>query len=214
MAHVHRNFFSSVSTGVRWKVRLHNTRRDATTPRLRGVRIFRIGRCKRAVHASDSVEGESKSSEKPTKDRSYRITVRGQEALRYTIPDFFPDFNYAGPPEPLDSQPIKQNEGEKAQTYYWKRSVIAGVEASTPRKKPVADDTEKGPINFSEQSDERPATLQRTRAGSDALNENSLGSRFLGALTVMLFVVAFLFGVASASRDLLPPEFVAPAIGF
>ena len=50
----------------------------------------------------DDDRGEGKS-----KGRKYRITVRGEEVFRYTLPDFFPDFN----PTPLvRTQPIGRHE--------------------------------------------------------------------------------------------------------
>lgn len=45
-------------------------------------------------------DDDDDGDEKAKKKRRYRIIVRGEEVLRYTLPDFFPDFN----PTPLVSR--------------------------------------------------------------------------------------------------------------
>ena len=67
--------------------------------------------------------------------RAYRITVRGEEVLRYTLPDFFPDFN----PTPLearrasgDASDLARTRPKSSSTYVWRRGVLAGTERSDP----------------------------------------------------------------------------------
>ena len=78
----------------------------------------------------------------PSSPREYRITVRGEEVVRYTLPDFFPDFNDTplearrgaggggAADDRLESAPGGSSRGSG--TYVWKRGVLAGTERSDP----------------------------------------------------------------------------------
>jgi hypothetical protein len=60
------------------------------------------------------------------------LTYRGLCWLYYT--DFFPDLNPTPPlPGRLDEEPMSGDRDSR--TYFWKRSVIAGVEASSPPRR-------------------------------------------------------------------------------
>ena len=81
------------------------------------------------------------TSASPSSPREYRITVRGEEVVRYTLPDFFPDFNDTplearrgagggAADDRLESAPGGSSRGSG--TYVWKRGVLAGTERSDP----------------------------------------------------------------------------------
>ena len=71
--------------------------------------------------------------------RRYAITVREREIFRYTLPDFFPDFNEtplearrnAGLDDDLSSSRESVTKKTK-QPYVWRRGVLAGTERSDP----------------------------------------------------------------------------------
>ena len=81
--------------------------------------------------------------------RSYRITVRDWEVFRYTLPDFFPDFNEtplearmnagadtgmstAGTEGRTRKDAREGGGGGTRKSYVWKRGVLAGTERSDP----------------------------------------------------------------------------------
>jgi hypothetical protein len=76
----------------------------------------------------------------PSSPREYRITVRGEEVVRYTLPDFFPDFNDtplearrgAGGGAADDRLESAGGSSRGSGTYVWKRGVLAGTERSDP----------------------------------------------------------------------------------
>jgi len=145
----------------------------------------------------------------PKAKRWFKITVRGKEALRYTIPDFFPDFNYIPPPaKPLDEGNAGSKPTERERTYYWKRSVIAGVEASTPTRRRRTNSS-----NYGDSGVENPSALPSKLASTTNVKvEKSATTYILGGFTALLFLVAFLLGLASAGRDMLPANLTAPAV--
>ena len=78
--------------------------------------------------------------------RRYAITVREREIFRYTLPDFFPDFNLtplearrgAGLDDDLSTdstasgKPSDDAKKNRNRPYVWRRGVLAGVERSDP----------------------------------------------------------------------------------
>ena len=95
-------------------------------------------------------EGEPSMSDETAADagersgRSYRITVRGEEVMRYTLPDFFPDFNETPLEARINSGADTRMKaqggtgggggggGGGSKSYVWKRGVLAGTERSDP----------------------------------------------------------------------------------
>lgn len=84
-------------------------------------------------------ETEMRSRIDPGASRRYAITVREREIFRYTLPDFFPDFNEtplearrnAGLDDDLSSSRESVTKKSK-QPYVWRRGVLAGTERSDP----------------------------------------------------------------------------------
>ena len=62
--------------------------------------------------------------------------------------------------------------------------MIAGVEATTSRRKKAAADIEKVPRNGRTQSDEPSTTLNSTGTSPKDVHKNGFGSLLLGAITV------------------------------
>ena len=107
--------------------------------------------------------------------RRYAITVREREIFRYTLPDFFPDFNEtplearrnAGLDDDLSSSRESVTKKSK-QPYVWRRGVLAGTERSDPldviarererfeRELANADDDDDDDDERSESSSSRP----------------------------------------------------------
>eukprot|EP00242_Pyramimonas_sp_CCMP2087_P017961 CAMPEP_0198226272 /NCGR_PEP_ID=MMETSP1445-20131203/104690_1 /TAXON_ID=36898 /ORGANISM="Pyramimonas sp., Strain CCMP2087" /LENGTH=172 /DNA_ID=CAMNT_0043906051 /DNA_START=275 /DNA_END=793 /DNA_ORIENTATION=- len=147
----------------------------------------------------------------------YQISIRGLEVARYSIPDFFPDMNYSGPPPPLDN---KKATDTTKDTYFWKRSVLAGVEASVRRPKKAmpsqegADDEANADRASTADANEDSLFHTQTSSASrhtDAQTEDNTlhssgGNRLLGAFTIFLFVFALFL---TTSRALLPSEIPA-----
>lgn len=94
---------------------------------------------------SDADDGDAAGSS----GRSYKITVRDWEVFRYTLPDFFPDFNEtplearmnagadtgmstAGTEGRTRKDAREGGGGGTRKSYVWKRGVLAGTERSDP----------------------------------------------------------------------------------
>ena len=144
--------------------------------------------------------------------RAYRITVRGEEVLRYTLPDFFPDFN----PTPLearrasgDASDLARTRPKSSSTYVWRRGVLAGTERSDPldviarqrdrMEADLADARASNPANaHPDVPGSNPTEAPRRRipppphrVDEDAVDaELGVGSRALLALTLFFYVVS------------------------
>ncbi|KAK3279131.1 hypothetical protein CYMTET_12970 [Cymbomonas tetramitiformis] len=126
--------------------------------------------------------------------RWYKVTVRGQEWFRYPIPVFFPDMLPDVPREDLTAKPSK-----RGNTYVWKRSVIAGVEASVPRTRDPAPPS--GQPGMTRDADSTDPDVQ------PAQDLQEPGVNAMQVLTWLLFLIAFLL---TFSRAILPES--GPAI--
>ena len=150
-----------------------------------------------------------KSRGAPGASRRYAITVREREIFRYTLPDFFPDFNEtplearrnAGLDDDLSSSRESVTKKTK-RPYVWRRGVLAGTERSDPldviarererfeRELANADDDDDD--EWSESSSSRPPPERRAipppprREGASNGAEEELGivSKALVGLTL------------------------------
>ena len=103
-----------------------------------------------ASEGEPSTSGETAADAGERSSRSYRITVRGEEVMRYTLPDFFPDFNETPLEARINSGADTRMKaqggtgggagagggggggGGGSKSYVWKRGVLAGTERSDP----------------------------------------------------------------------------------
>lgn len=141
-------------------------------------------------------EGGERPPRSQARERWVAVSVRDKEVFRYKVPSLFasgvlPDFFPAFNPTPLEA---KRDAGvddradgapdTRRSTYRWKRSVLAGVEASEPAR-------------------ERPAT--RTPVASPAPPEEPGGTRAVSyallVTTVLCYGVAFALTFARAFVD-------------
>jgi hypothetical protein len=181
---------------------------------------------------SDETEMRSRASG-PGASRRYAITVREREIFRYTLPDFFPDFNEtplearrnAGLDDDLSSS--RESVTKKAKRpYVWRRGVLAGTERSDPldviarererfeRELANADDDDDDDER-SESSSSRPPPERRAipppprREGASNGAEEELGivSKALVGLTLFFYLVALF---ATTSRAFLGDSQPAP----
>ena len=118
---------------------------DITRDELRRAMAAR-GDASSSGGSSDADDGDAAGSS----GRSYRITVRDWEVFRYTLPDFFPDFNEtplearmnAGADTGMSTAGTEGRTRKDAReggggggtrkSYVWKRGVLAGTERSDP----------------------------------------------------------------------------------
>ena len=173
-----------------------------------------------------------KSRGAPGASRRYAITVREREIFRYTLPDFFPDFNEtplearrnAGLDDDLSSSRESVTKKTK-RPYVWRRGVLAGTERSDPldviarererfeRELANADDDDDE--EWSESSSSRPPPERRAipppprREGASNGAEEELGivSKALVGLTLFFYLVALF---ATTSRAYLGDSQPAP----
>ena len=104
--------------------------------RRRGGFFLRSKEASSSVGAATSGEEEKPSSsddddgkkKKKKKNRVVKITVKGEEVIRYAIPNFFPDLNDAFEPEETIEEigrrpPEEEEEEEEKKIYVWKRGM-------------------------------------------------------------------------------------------